>query len=466
MRCLFVVNQDTPLAELERKLRSIPGAAITVLSSQRLFASELAPLTIAAPAAQFLEFADLLTDHDNAVCDEAAATAAAEHGEGNLVLYARMLEAKNRLLHERLGNFDRIHYTDGLGVYGIYWRSVGGKSLPRTLRRRARNLWYGLHQAFSHRDKHDHLVVYAGRSVLFHGPVHRLEFEPGADVRVQKLPARDAAIAATRLSNGTAPLRATTMHFASAARASEADVLVCSDGYHPTNYPRSYLTGLAGRTLVPRDMFDRDWFRSHGLATRPPFPFLRREYMQRVSHERPVRKVLLALNHAGDWTAQVNRSDTDRLVEAFAACAREHPSLRFRVRPHPTMIHPRHEGIASIERIANFLAAFEVPVELSRITLQQDLADADLVVSEYSNVLIEAWKRGTLGIVANLSGRRDFMHSYSQLGFASVDTIAALSAAIASAATDQSFAVRQQAAADRYNQALDAFYAESREPAL
>ena len=127
---------------------------------------------------------------------------------------------------------------------------------------------------------------------------------------------------------------------------------------------------------------------------------------------------MLVLNHAGDWTALVNRSDTDILVEAFANLARARPDKEFIIRAHPTMAQAAHEGVNSIERLADFVTKATANLSLSRAALSDDLTRGDLYLSEYSQVLLDVWAAGKLGAAVNLTGRRSFMADYEQLGFA------------------------------------------------
>jgi hypothetical protein len=90
-------------------------------------------------------------------------------------------------------------------------------------------------------------------------------------------------------------------------------------------------------------------------------------------------------------------------------------------------------------------------------SLDVDLEEGDIFVSEYSNVLIEAWKRGKIGLSANLTGRRSFMQSYNDLGFPSVESAQALVNCVSEAAHEPAFRDRLQCAFDRYNSLLNEF---------
>lgn len=120
------------------------------------------------------------------------------------------------------------------------------------------------------------------------------------------------------------------------------------------------------------------------------------------------------------------------------------------------MEDPRHEGPGARARLAAHVTAAALPhVRLSTSDLADDLARGDLFVSEYSATLIDAWRNGELGLIANLTGRRSFMQDFDDLGFASVSSADALHAALLAVAGDPAaFAARQSAAASRYNALL------------
>jgi hypothetical protein len=176
----------------------------------------------------------------------------------------------------------------------------------------------------------------------------------------------------------------------------------------------------------------------------------------RSPEARPIKRVLLALNHAGDWTALINRSDTDVLVQAFCNVARHFPALVFIVRPHPTMAHPAHEGVGSLKRIQDHVKALALSnLFVSSVSLEEDLETTDVVMSEYSQVLIDAFRAGKLGLIVNLTGRRSFMTDFEACGFAAVDSERALVEWIHESVSDSGGAAERQACAvECYNAAF------------
>ncbi len=201
-------------------------------------------------------------------------------------------------------------------------------------------------------------------------------------------------------------------------------IYVFTDGFFPSNYPESYLNMFDNNVVFVLDSFiNEKWFRLFGRTTRPIFSFQRKVLLQKVEIE-SVTNVLLVLNHAGDWTSLINRSDTDLLVSVFGDLAKKNPTLNFTIRPHPTMTHYAHEGANSINRIIEFVKYLDLKnLKISNSSLQDDLFNNDLIISEYSNALIQAFEFGKLGLIVNLTNRRNFMKDFFELGFLTVENL-------------------------------------------
>ena len=234
------------------------------------------------------------------------------------------------------------------------------------------------------------------------------------------------------------------------------------DGFHPANYPRTYIDSFISGDFVVRTMYDELWFRKYGRKTIKPYSFLKKEYFKTVDkNNKPIRSIVLLLNHAGDWTALINRSDTDILVQAFADTADKLKDLQFVIRPHPTMVHPLHEGKNSIERIRKFINKCNYHnLSFSNRSLQDDIAAGDVFISEYSQTLLDIFKAGKLGIIANLTNRRSFMEDYAKLGFLSVNTTENICKTISLVSENpMEFKKIQNNASMKYNEELNKFYA-------
>lgn len=243
-------------------------------------------------------------------------------------------------------------------------------------------------------------------------------------------------------------------------------VLIFEDAFRPTNYPRYYYVDIFGPiTLVPRDMFDSELFSRNGQTIFKPYPrFLKKNQMASPKKyvQKDVEVIILSLNCAGDWSAMVNRSDTDLLIAAFVELAHQYPTKTFIIRPHPTLPHKEHEGVNAIERIQAFIDFTELDnLSLSKTTLEVDWERGDLFISEYSLSVIDAIKYGKLGLFVNLTNRRSFFQDYADLGFYLVNNKKDLFGAVRQIInTPVKFVDEQIAAIDKYNQKLTKFYEE------
>lgn len=201
------------------------------------------------------------------------------------------------------------------------------------------------------------------------------------------------------------------------------------------------------------DPLSVDWFTVHSCSVHPPPPFIEVPAMSPPAYTLMRGTVLLALNHAGDWSSLINRSDTDVLVEVFCEMAARFPALTFVVRPHPTMSTEAHEGERSRERLVSFVTSASLPnLRISSSSLEEDLMSCDAVVSEYSQVLIDALLAGKLGLIANLTGRRSFMCDYEGLGFSCADSESGISEWLDMLQRrPEILRARQAEAAERYN---------------
>jgi len=451
---LFVVHQDVPLSELTARCAALHPATLLIVSTHAPFPEERARWRALAPEVKLYCFADLLSDSELAGCDAVASREAlrelpqAHRGYTDLFM-ERSVRCKNELVRDKLlhARSTRVFFAEGLGIDAATWRAVG-EPLPAVQRRTARKQPVErLRRLFS---QELHLLSPTGsqqdKPALLLGSSKRLalreevararlvwplpwRFTPG---RVQ---GRALGVAArTWLRTHALPndyLLCTTIHQYESAMSELAaqlgrELSILVDGHHPSNYPASYLDGYGSGRFVAANGVSAAWFMRHGREVVP------RLWFQRALSFAPCRtsrsaRIMLVLNHAGDWTALINRSDTDRLIEGFVALARRFVDKEFVIRLHPTMAHPRHEGLDSMRRVRSFVDATGLPnLSVSSASLEEDMQRGDVYVCEYSQVLIDAWAVGKLGLAVNGSGRRSFMADYEALGFHAVESIAAM----------------------------------------
>jgi hypothetical protein len=230
---------------------------------------------------------------------------------------------------------------------------------------------------------------------------------------------------------------------------------IVADGHHPSNYPASYIETFGDGEFVVANPLSADWFLHHGRHV-VPGPWFQASPKFRSCNASTLQRVMLVLNHAGDWSALIERSDTDRLVLAFVETASSYPDIEFVVRVHPTMATPEHEGVGSIERIRGLVQGTALPnLVVSDRSSHEDLERGDLYLSEYSQMLIDAWQRGRLGAAINLTRRRSFMVDYERLGFLSINSKEELVQLLRSVLNDPNMAIAiQNHAVERFNATL------------
>ena len=469
-RRLFVVHQDADIATISAACKA--GDEAVIVTTHRPFPHEREQLTRVASRVQLTHFGELMTDAELAACDDQASTETrARLGERTVrdaysaAFMTRSIDLKNAAAHRKLGDFDAMYFTRGLGVSERYWATRATAIDSTQLDAKAPGLVDVAVRALS--DRPTFTIV--DDQYVFVGNVKRLHLVEGTRVETMRsrIPwaamSRAPSIAGRLLQrelglSGTIQL-ATTIHEYRAATSQladawDSDLAIFVDGHHPSNYPRSYLDMYLSGHFVVASHLSSGWFTTHGRTVERPAAFQRSELFAPCV-ERDVSSVLLVMNHAGDWTSLINRADSDILIEAFATLASAHPALSFVLRLHPTMTGDSHEGPHSASRVRNWIASLGLPnLHVSDATLAEDLARAQLYLSEYSQVLIDAWQQGHLGVAVNLTNRRSFMADYEAFGFPGVSSIEALDQILRDLPRSARVLTEQQAAAvDKFNDA-------------
>jgi hypothetical protein len=428
-------------------------------------------------------------------CDEAAERALlGEHCGGtesyNSRFMTQSLMEKNRIVHERLSSlyqFRMVYYVPGLGVATAYWENVGmllhklddaskvKRSVKIVVPGKLKPLFdaAGKVKRLFKPDAREICVIREdGTTYIFFSTLRRLHIHPDTVVETAKFQrskntSRDSVQLLTNRKHSvnssidhqadSRNIYCMTIHDYDRDLARElGGVLVFVDGYHPSNFPRSYLESYGKDDIfVVRTMFDEHWFATYTKRTIRPPAFLQREYFAPCAVS-SCSRVLVALNHAGDWTALINRSDTDDLVAATVEMARALPHMSFRVRTHPTMNHPAHEGLHSSKRIESFIQWSHLPnLHASTESLANDLAWCDIGLSEYSQVLLDAMRIGKLCVAVNLTNRRSFMQDYADIGFFHASSLEDALVSLRHIVDDPIHASNQQnRAANHYNALL------------
>ena len=488
---LFITNQNTDFHKI-RKLTAKYGFRKSLfLTTHGLFTTEHKELSDFFPDSAFMRFSDLISDEEMETCDNEATKNLLKRIESesvqrnyNLLFMGLSLENKNRLILEKLRsmyNIQSIYYSNGLGISELVWKSSGGIPLsdpsPRFICFGLRNISRfkrGASLFFSR--VVISIIRHENKYFTFLSPTKRLNLEtPVESIRILPIryllrsfprfsyPKLVNAYLEKHLGKNENIIISTTLHnyhYELSRLRRPLEIFV--DGFHPANYPRTYIDSFISGDFVVRTMYDELWFRKYGRKTIKPYSFLKKEYFKTVDkNNKPIRSIVLLLNHAGDWTALINRSDTDILVQAFADTADKLKDLQFVIRPHPTMVHPLHEGKNSIERIRKFINKCNYHnLSFSNRSLQDDIAAGDVFISEYSQTLLDIFKAGKLGIIANLTNRRSFMEDYAKLGFLAVNTTENICKIISLVSENpMEFKKIQNNASMKYNEELNKFYA-------
>jgi hypothetical protein len=479
---VFVIHQNVDLERLVGFITSLSPGTVGIFSTHHLFPHELQKLRASVgTSAVVQDMADFLKDEDLAACDEHAVAAIREGGRLNVPpvdvptrVFSLSAHMKNRQFYESLSRtyaVGNIYYADGLGISKEFWEGIGAKRLPNELllsQKRPASLWTRLSNRFRSVDLWN-VILDDGVLYVFFGGLSRLPIKDVSRVKTFKtyqflfrFLSREYFERTARNSlEVTTPIEktvfATTVHnYDPRIRGKVGPMLIFIDGYHPSNYPRSYVDYFEGCEFVERDLFSSLWFSRNGKTVYTPPSFLIDGFFRPPVLPERIGKVLLVLNHAGDWSALIHRSDTDRLVEAFCEVAGRNSGMDFIVRPHPTMVHPDHEGLHSIERLRTYVRGLKLPnLSVSEVSVAEDLERGDLFVSEYSQVLIDAYQKGKAGLICNLTGRRSFMRDFEDLGFLAVSCRTELNHFFETVTRDlQDILKRQAKAAERYNSEL------------
>lgn len=441
------------------------------LSSHQLFRNELdAMASLGLQDFRVLTFSDLLSDTELEAIDNRV-SASLEHAPP-LDFIPRFSEGinyeKNALAYSKLierYNFLEIHACSGLGISTRFWKEKEAHlhgELPSTdwgildrVRAKANHLMSVVPV---------HVVKSGSTEYLFYGPVRRLRFVEGTQVEssaVRILFGGFDRFVRQRSRRGTV-IPSTTIHgFTDPALLKHRDLHIFIDGFHPPNYTRSYINFYGDAIFVTRTMFDNQWFTQNGKRTIKLPALIRKDAMKKVSAVGKIRTVIALLNHAGDWSALINRSDTDRLVAAVAELSERFQHINFVVRVHPTMIHEHHEGRNSIQRIKEYVRWINRSnLSVSQLELHEDFERGDLFLSEYSQTAIDAAGMGKRILITNLTGRRSFMKCYEDLGFPVVASSTELVSRLEDQLSDPTNGDRQQnEAVDLYNRMLDDYLA-------
>lgn len=205
------------------------------------------------------------------------------------------------------------------------------------------------------------------------------------------------------------------------------------DGYLPPIYSCYYKFIPDNHLYYAWDVMGERVFKSQNIPVKI-MPFRKKIYLPEPKPVEEIKKVLIVASGSGDWTALKNRSDEDRMVQTFIAVAKQFPQITFVYRCHPVWVHPEHQGVHSIVRVAecleksglgNIKISANIPkvheqtftVTYPRSSLEEDLRSADIVFGDHSVSMIDAAMQGILFASVNVMKRQNLFASVTELGF-------------------------------------------------
>lgn len=443
---LFILNQEAEPEQIKHLVDEFGITSAIIVTSHAPFPDEQEAFRFVLGAVRlyWIPMSWLLTDGEMEACDDQAVDELTSDG-GRFdagAFFERSRYLRNLRASMNLGQrvrWERVYACQGLGVICAAWQRALPLELvkrqqvkpPRTFIKRIFGRLQGRQAESSIEVVEDGTIAYA----FIGGSTNRLRFRDQARRHLikgrsgsfnsessQDIQAHLVEKASRQFS--TLPIQvATTVHnFSPWMLARYPDLRVFVDGLHPPNYPVSYGPMYRGTQIVSREDCDRRWFEKCGCTVLPPASILAPElpYLE-PNTVNLIRNICLMLNHAGDWSALIDRSDTDLTVMAFTEAVGSIPELNFRVRAHPTMAIREHEGIGSLVRLRQRVASLQLKnLQFSTASLDDDIAWTDCCVSEYSNVLIDCMKIGKLCLVLNTTNRRSFLEHLSPLGLRTV----------------------------------------------
>lgn len=454
---LLVLNQNVPLGHIRKLL--VRTKKNVILSTHLFFDFEREEIATEDCDIEFYTYADFLTDQEMQEIDDRATELLFDiRGSSKYALKHMSLskKLKNQIVFDKvLSKYDveRIHCVNGLGIDYSIWQKANAKRIAKFWLPELVLSFLGKTKRLIQRiflsSTEFYLLRNKGKVYVFLSTIKRLKFCD--EISIEKLSLGNMYLFLRRIftlsfadarvpflksvlkkikDEGLKPILSTSIHqychdVELINSFSNLELNIFVDGFHPSNYPRTYLDSFAKGKFIVQNYLNAAWFKLNGFDVDLLPGIIKSDSFNSEIRfaESTVKRVVLLLNHAGDWTALINRSDTDRLIVAFCALAKDYIDIEFVVRPHPTMTHVDHEGLYSRERIETYVSKQQRSnLKVSNSSLEEDLSSGDVFVSEYSQVLIDTFALGKIGIILNLSSRRNFMEDYAKLGFLHCDS--------------------------------------------
>ena len=478
---IFLFTQNVKLQSFE-KFKNLAGNGDNniFLTTHLLFDNEKRYLESLYSNCLYIKFADFLSDDEMQACDEDAYS---EEQQNTAEYYDVIKQLKNsiviRKVLDKYKNIKGYICSDDLGIYEKLWLDAGFERLeceyyyvPVIKVTAPDSKEVSMQKAKKPKFKEVYAAEQNGKKYIFIGSLNRIGYRTDLDFEKSDYECE-------RLNNGEFYTSEqcqylTTLHEMHKCKIPDEpqyDVRCIQDGYLPPNYSGKYLK-IKPKNLqyYAWDAMGEEIFKNQNIPI-SLFPFRKKLYIPEPVFPKKINTVLVTTSGAGDWTAQKNRSDDDLMVIAFVEMARRFPEIEFIYRCHPVWVHPRHTGVNSINRVAEYLndtglcnihlsgnifsenlSAFKTSIP--RSSFQEDLEKADMVFGEHSISMIDAAFEKIPFASVNLTNRRDLFCGISDMGFPACSTVDEIEAVIHNIG-DEEFQRNYLEAVKRYNLMTD-----------
>lgn len=454
---LIVYNVDSELGEIKDFLKVKQVNSALFVSTSTAYPFEKLALSSEGKDYTFYSFADLMTESDMEKFDERAdevCNLPSMTQENPVLLWqSTSLRYKNIFVKELLDRdykFEHLLVFPGLGILEDIWVSNSRFTIEQLAPKRS--TLRGLKNLLNFFRPDFFKISFSTHSLVFIGSTKRLKLKEGHEIKKMSLIEKVfSVLKREKIFTTIHQFSISTRLFAKLFR---LEIPIVVDGHHPSNYSYSYIHLYKNtfNPIVPDSFINELYFRNNGCRTINHNNFLQPFLLKDFSEAKPIN-CLVAMNHAGDWSSLINRSDTDEFILRLLEIAKKVPHVNFNLRLHPTMNTFLHEGVQSKKRIELLVDGSNLPnLKVSKGTLDQDMSSADFILSEYSQVLIDGWGKGILGVGFNPTKRRSYMYDYENIGFTTFTKEEDLIALFSSDEKWQGFITKQRAAVSKFNE--------------
>lgn len=455
---LVIFNINTSISQLVKRL-DVTEEKLVILTSHALYPFEISQLKESFSQEMILyHFGSFNSNKDLLAIDKRSFELNRKYLKKHYLYLNNyklsMNHLKNEFIHqhiiqkENISKIEVFGYKDDLDNLGIstnYWKNISNctihflqskYSIKKRLLRKGRLAYLSYHlQAFINSKRRIKLYHFKFQGEHWYTPsLYRLKLKK--DIQIHESYSSLSSI--PQSANYIIGLHEAGKMLNVDPYLKPHQLLIIGDAFRPTNYP-PYLFAYPIRnrgTYIPKDEIDASFFENSGVLVNRNRPsFLQEELVSESKSNKinEVNTIILSLNHAGDWTSLISRSDTDLLIAAFTDLAKEHGNKSFIIRLHPTMAGKRAEGSKAFERIHQHVKNLDLMnLSVSDLTLEEDWERGDLFISEYSLSVIDAIKRGKLGVFCNLTNRQSFMKDWEDLGAITYKDLSPISSLITS----------------------------------